>query len=167
MDWFRTLKSVLLEPSKFFKKMKTSGGYKDPLSFAFVNFFLAGLFFGLISLNPISMLASLLIMPLFGLVGVFLNALLYHILLRLVGGRGNYESTARVISFSSATSIFSWIPVVSLLSSIYTLYLYTIGFSTIHKISKMKSLLVVLVPVFILSLLAILAVFYLSTNQTI
>jgi hypothetical protein len=65
------------------------------------------------------------IAPIAAAVGVFLTALVMHLLVILVVGSGHsgFGATFRIVSYSSVTSLVSWIPFVGWLFSLYRLYL--------------------------------------------
>ncbi len=43
MDYFKTWKEVMLRPSDFYRKMPTTGGYSEPLTFAAISYIISGL----------------------------------------------------------------------------------------------------------------------------
>ena len=44
MDYVETWKEVIQNPTDFYRRMPTSGGFGDPLTFAVINYFIYGLF---------------------------------------------------------------------------------------------------------------------------
>lgn len=129
--------------------MPQSGGYKGPMVFAIAIIALAQIFSVSINVLPtpygwggyagydIPQQIAYLIGTIIGAYfGIFLFAALMQLVLRWLGGKGTYEATLRVVAYSAAASIFSWVPFVSLLAAIYRIYLMVIGYSKIHQISR-------------------------------
>lgn len=163
MGFIEKAKMVLLNPKEFFNIMPVTGGYKDPIIFfstimiisLIINSILGIIFanakLGHLAVNTILLLV--LFIPVF-----FIVALIYHTLLKIVGGNGSYESTFRVIAYSSAPSLFSWIPLVGLITGIYQLYINLVGYSKVHNISDTKALIVLLIPIIIFSIIIIIVI---------
>ena len=47
MDYIETWKEVIQRPSEFYRRMPTTGGYNDPLTFAALSYLIYGLLSGL------------------------------------------------------------------------------------------------------------------------
>jgi hypothetical protein len=43
MDYIETWKEVIQSPSDFYRRMSTTGGYADPLTFAAISFAISGI----------------------------------------------------------------------------------------------------------------------------
>ncbi len=79
--------------------------------------------------------------------GTFLYAAFSYGLLKAMKGSGNYVSTYNVVAYSTVPGvIFSIIPLIGLLGSIYSIILMVFGFSEYHKISKGKASVAAIVP---------------------
>ena len=98
--------------------------------------------------------------PIAGAVGVFLSALVTHLLVLLVVGSGHsgFGSTFRVVSYSSVTSLLGWIPFVGWLFTLYRLYLATVGIREMHSTTTGRALLVVLLPAILILVLVLVLV---------
>ncbi len=108
----------------------------------------------------LAFLGGLVIAPLAGTVGIFLTALVTHLLVVLVVGSGHsgFGSTFRIVAYSSVTGLVGWIPFVGWLASLYRLYLATVGIREMHATTTGRALLVVLLPaILILVLVVVLA----------
>jgi hypothetical protein len=95
--------------------------------------------------------------PIAGAVGVFLAALVTHVLVILVVGSGHsgFGATFRVVCYSSVTSLLGWLPFIGWLFSLYRLYLATVGIREMHSTSTGRALLVVLVPAILILVLVV------------
>ena len=101
-----------------------------------------------------------MIAPLAGALGIFLTALVTHLLVVLVVGSGHsgFGATFRIVAYSSVTSLGGWIPFIGWLASLYRLYLATVGIREMHATTTGRALLVVLLPaILILVLVVVLA----------
>jgi hypothetical protein len=95
--------------------------------------------------------------PIAGAVGVFLTALLTHLLVVLVAGSGHsgFGATFRVVAYSSVTSLVGWVPFVGWIASLYRLYLATVGIREMHATTTGRALLVVLLPAILVLVLVV------------
>jgi hypothetical protein len=105
-------------------------------------------------------LGGLVVAPIAGAVGIFLTALVTHLLVILVVGSGHagFGATFRIISYSSVTSLVSWIPFIGWIFSLYRLYLATVGIREMHATTTGKALLVVLLPAILVLVLVVIVV---------
>ena len=92
-----------------------------------------------------------------GAVGVFLTALLTHLLVTIVVGRGHsgFGATFRIVDYSSMTSLVGWIPFIGWIASLYKLYLASVGIWDMHATTTGKALLVVLLPAILILVLIV------------
>jgi hypothetical protein len=158
MNYIKTWREVILRPSDFYKRMPTSGGYTDPISFATINYVINAFvitlarprmlaFIGMHELRPtVFSFTDVIEMIIGGIIGLFILALLLNIFyhFKIIGGTGNHEGTLRFISYASATTIFSWIPFVGLIAIIYHYYLYIVGGMIVQNVSMKKSTMLIL-----------------------
>ncbi len=185
--WYRTAKAIVTQPKDFFKNMPVSGGFKEPFWFAMVNMLISSVlsigftaaamdvelkmalqFFGIN--EPIYMLIVIPIVFVLGSIGLFLSSGIYHLLLKLVGAKKNFEATFRVIAFLSVFNIFSSISSVNsliidlavIVFLLYVVYIMIYALKEVHEISFLRSAIAVLLPamiiIAIMVIVAILAV---------
>ncbi|MFB6089195.1 MAG: YIP1 family protein [Candidatus Aenigmatarchaeota archaeon] len=184
LKWFEAIKSIMIDPKEFFGEMSTDGGYEEPLVFAVMNFVIVSFFWGILYFSSIGVfgglffdgplsgfmsnigLAGLFAIPFMlvsslisGVISIFVIAAISHVLLIVVGGKGSYEGTLRVVAYTTAFLLISWIPVLGILIGIYALYVVLIGYSNVHEISKGRALLALLIPMLAI-LLAIFSLFF-------
>ena len=143
-------RAVVLQPLAFFAAMPRIGGFPNPLAFALICAGVSGVLTGIFRLGAggiIGLVSSILIAVVGGAIGMFLIAAIANFLINsIVGtGRGNYETTFRVVAYSSVTSIVSWIPVIGSLAGLYSLYLATVGIREVYQTTTGKALAVVLI----------------------
>jgi len=146
--------AIILKPVEFFKNMPTTGGYKDPLIFALITAVIMGIGLTIITLG-VGFLA-IIFAPVAVSISIFLAALLLMVCGKIVGGTGTYEATMRVVSYSNIVNVIGWIPIVSILGSIYGLVLTVIGMREVHKLTTAKSIIAVLIAVAIVFIIVVL-----------
>ncbi len=171
------VKRVVLQPSAFFAGLPRQGSFLNPLVFALICTEISVLLVGLLGLIDVpggpntligasgdqgflEYLGGLVIAPIATAVGIFLTALVTHLLVVLVVGAGHagFGATFRIISYSSVTSLASWIPLIGWIFSLYRLYLATVGIREMHATTTGKALLVVLLPAILVLVLVVVAV---------
>jgi hypothetical protein len=107
--------------------------------------------------------AALIFTPLIVAIKVFFAALYFHGLLYLTrGNKQNIAATIRIVCYTQSTAIFDLIPVFGgIISSLWSLYLLTVGFNKVHKISMFKALMIILLPlVLLIAIIIILALLF-------
>jgi hypothetical protein len=163
------VRRVFLQPGRFFAGMPRSGALLNPLIFAVVCIEISALLSALLVLagvqpnpgfnpnpqnalpsvfTPGSALASIIVAPIFGAIGLFIAAAIQQLLVRLVVGANNsgFGSTFRVASYTQVTGLVNWIPIVGPLLSLYGLYLAIVGIREAHGTTTGKAALVILIP---------------------
>ena len=171
------VRRVVLQPSAFFAGLPRQGSFLNPLVFALICTEISVLLVGLLGLIDVpggpntligasgdqgflEFLGGLVIAPIAGAVGIFLTALVTHVLVVLVIGAGHtgFDATFRIISYSSVTSLASWIPLIGWIFSLYRLYLATVGIREMHATTTGRALLMVLLPAILVLVLVVVAV---------
>jgi len=152
--WWQTYDKALFSPQVFFKAIPYEGGHKPALRF--VVFFYLQFFMALAVLLPIFSLKNgkpdqvwkwvgiaVLAAPFF--TGLMI-ALLYlfgaidHFCLRLLGGKGTFEATLRVIAYSYPTVVVRSLPYVGkILHPLWSLWCLTHGFAAAHRLTKKRA----------------------------
>ncbi len=85
--------------------------------------------------------------------GLYLNAGILHLFVRLLGGKKPYAETFAVVGYSVAPAIFSFIPLLNYAAAAYSLVLNVIGVHVRQNLSLGRSIGAVLLPFAILVLL--------------
>jgi hypothetical protein len=171
------VRRIVFQPTAFFAGLPRQGNLLNPLVFALICIEISVILVGLLTFVDVpggitwlfgvredqgflAFLGGLVIAPLAGTVGIFLTALVTHLLVVLVVGSGHsgFGSTFRIVAYSSVTGLVGWIPFVGWLASLYRLYLATVGIREMHATTTGRALLVVLLPaILILVLVVVLA----------
>ena len=185
------VRRVVLQPVRFFAGMPRSGPLLNPLIFAAVCIEISALLSALLVLagiqqnpgfnpnpqnalpsvfTPGSALASIIVAPIFGAIGLFIAAAIQQLLVRLIVGTNNsgFGSTFRVASYTQVTGLVNWIPIVGPLLSLYGLYLAIVGIREAHGTTTGKAALVILIPfavVLVVALIVLVAAGFAFLNQ--
>jgi hypothetical protein len=178
MNYIKTWKEIMLRPSDFYRGMPTTGGYADPLTFAAISLLISTLLVAFISYitlqfgvsssmltlgnmqssgNNFSIFSYVIVSFVFGIVSIFILALIFYLIYRVLGGTGSYEGTVRFISYAYAPAVLVWIPLLGFIAGIYELYLFIVGGMIVHNVSMIKSVIAVLLPIVLIFLLALVA----------
>ncbi|RLA84937.1 MAG: hypothetical protein DRG31_04295 [Deltaproteobacteria bacterium] len=144
-------KAVLLRPGEFFRVMPTEGGFGPPVAYLGICFAIWALLRSLILLNPLFILLGI-ISFFFSFLGA---GILQLVLKKFFGARGNYEATFRVVAYSGAVNLLSWIPFLGFLASLYGLWLKIVGLEAVHGVTKLKAFLAVLISAVIFILITL------------
>lgn len=182
-----TIKRLIASPGRAYAEMREKGDYASPLLFALV-LILVGSMFGALwqmvfggpeqflsgmkemppefaealarSTGPGSLITTLIMGPIFGIVGLFIWSGIVHLTLSLLGGlrdsTAGFEGSFRTVSYSAVAQLAVVVPFVgSLIAFVWSVALGMIGLSTVHNTSQGKALAAVLIPFFICCCLGI------------
>lgn len=180
MGYIETWKEVMQRPSDFYRGMPATGGYADPLTFAAISFLIYGLltalfnrgmymggmyggmydgmYGGVKEFSFFMVLMVAIIAPIAGIISLFIEAAIFYIIYKLLGGTGSYEGTVRLISYATAVLVLSWIPLVGWIVGIYGIYLYIVGGRFVHNVSMGRSAIAVFLPTLLVFLLVVIIV---------
>jgi hypothetical protein len=179
-SFINTVRNVVTAPVAFFRGIPRQGNLLNPVIFAIICYEVSAILGGLLSLVGVygnegfgSFLVSIILAPIFAVIGLFIGAGILHLLVMLIIGSGNagFEGTLRVGSYSAVTSLVSWIPIIGWIASLYGIYLAIVGMREVHTTTTGKAALVVLIPAAIVILLALIiitlvgAAIFMSTQQ--
>ena len=171
------VRRVVFQPAAFFAGLPRQGNLLNPLVFALICIEISVILVGLLTFIDVpggitwlfgakgnqgllAFLGGLVLAPIAGVVGVFLTALVTHLLVMLVVGSGHsgFGSTFRIVAYSSVTSLAGWIPFIGWIFSLYRLYLATVGIREMHATTTGRALLVVLLPAILILVLVVVLV---------
>jgi len=156
-DFKNTWLKVIKTPGDFFEQMPAKGGYADPVKFAAICYLIAGIGMSIITMvggsTPGMVFSDIILMPVIGVMGIFIGGSILHIFFKILGGKGTYEGTMRLLAYSSAVAVFSWIPFLFILPDLYMIYMAVIGGTKVHKISTTRSVIAVVTPLIIVIVL--------------
>jgi hypothetical protein len=171
-----TTQQVLLSPGDFFGRMAVTGGVGGPLLYAvivgyiglaaaslynvvFNSMFGAGfLRFGrqarLERLMPLlhsgtSLVAQLVLGPVWIVIGLFVGAGIVHVFLMLVGGANrDFEATFRVAAYSHAVALLNLIPFCGgFIGLVWWIVVASTGLALAHQTTQGRALAAVLLPI--------------------
>src|SRR5215211_5430971 len=176
-SFVEVVRRLALQPTTFFADLPRQGSLLGPLVFALICVEISAVLVGLLTFIDLpggvtwllgargdqgflAFVGGLVIAPIAGTVGVFLSALVTHLLVILVVGSGHsgFGATFRIISYSSVTALLGWIPFIGWIFSLYRIYLATIGIREMHGTSTGRALLVVLLPAILVLVLVLVVV---------
>jgi hypothetical protein len=160
------LRCVVLHPVVFFAGIPRREGLRNPFLFALICIVIGAVLnavVGLIGvqssvqsseglLGPLGLrsqsfagfVASIVILVVIGIIALPVVAGIYQLLVRIVVGSENsgYRATFRVVSYAAVVNLVSWIPIIGLLLSLYSLYLQVVGFREVHETTTGRAILV-------------------------
>lgn len=170
--YFDTLSMVITKPGEAFAMMKTEGDMMGPMLFALIGG-CAGIIVSVllqIALHSIGFMADrqsavfgmgavgiwavgyILLSPVLVIVGAFIFSGILHLCLMIVGGaRKPFETTFRVVCFSSgSTSLLSMIPFCGgMIAFVWNIVLECIGLARAHETDTGKAVMAVLLPIIV------------------
>lgn len=170
-----TTRQVLLSPTAFFRAMPTSGGLGGPLGYGLIlgyaGIVATAIYQGLFSAltgsalrvleqrgeipalallhGGVGFFAQLVLGPIALLIGIFLAAGVYHLMLALMGAahRG-FEATFRVVCYSEATSALMILPFCGgFVAGVWWLVVAILGLAEAHGVSRGLAAIAVLAPI--------------------
>ncbi len=169
--FWRTWKTVMLEPTTFFEKLSTKTSYREPSSFYLKTqallLLVALIYLGEIVISDISSTQSAIVTIIGGIAGViifigfivlypitlllswgflFVQTAIIHLFVLLFGGEQGYKETFNAIAYSTAPALLSFIPFVGLAAMIYMMVIQTIGIQKRQKMSLGRSIAAVVIP---------------------
>jgi len=176
-SFVEVVRRVVLQPGAFFAGLPRQGRFLGPLIFALICVEISVILVGLLTFVDVpggatwllgargdqgflAFVGGLVLAPIAATVGIYLSALVTHLLVILVVGQGHsgFGATFRVVSYSSVTSLLGWIPYIGWIFSLYRLYLATVGIREMHSTTTGRALLVVLLPAILVFVLVVVLV---------
>ncbi|MBL8139828.1 MAG: YIP1 family protein [Acidobacteria bacterium] len=157
-----TARALVTDPNGFFPRLRLSGGLQNPIIYLAIGLAIAGLASAVYSfVTPSSFMGNfgamssggvmmVVMYPVMGIVGSFIGAGLFHLVLSLLGGvKQPFEATYRVVAYvMGTTSLFSLVPICGgFIGGIYAIYLYIVGLANAHECDTTKAAIAVLAPV--------------------
>ncbi len=156
-ELIKTAMAVAMKPAAFFDSIREEKGYEKPLIFAVAMGAVAGVVgtvVGILHLDAIFMFfpgwgnvfSRLLLWPIAAALGMFLGGGLLHVIVLILGGKANYETSARIAGYSAvflpAAQVVSWLPIVSVVPSLYALYIAALAVIALHQTERQKTFIV-------------------------
>ncbi len=171
--FFETVKLMATRPTEAFNRMPVQGGIGRPLFYAVAvgwlgvvvgvgwNLLFQGMWLpflestedlaGMGAIYGLTIGSGILvavIAPFFIILSIFVAAAIFHLMLMILGGANHgFEATVRVVCYTQTAQLAGLIPCCgSIIGLVWTIVLYTTGFSTAHRTSQGKALLTIFLP---------------------
>ncbi len=144
-------KKIILSPADFFAGMAKQGGYVEPMIFVTVMGLLAGLVTAVVSLlgggfmmGMTGGFLSIIIIPVFAVIGSFIGAVIMFVIWKLMGSTESYETAYRCVAYSSAiypvSAIAGLVPYLgTAVSVVWGIWLMIVASTTVHNIEAKKA----------------------------
>lgn len=173
--FFETVKLFVGSPQRAFDQTPRLGDYISPLLFAVVMGCLGTIasqlwslatgpallrllpvpaerFSHLFATSAVGAIIAVVLAPILVPIGLFILAAILHLCLMLVGGlkesQAGFEGTFRAVSYASVAQLANVVPLVGgLIVLVWAIILDVIGLTTLHRTSRGKATLAVLLPV--------------------
>ncbi len=146
--------AVLVRPAAFFESIRSQTGLGAPIVFAAVMGAVAGVLravFAILGvgtgLGVLAGLGAIVIMPVVAVVlGSFVGGAIVHVIALVAGGKGTFEQSVRVSSYSMAVmpivALAGLVPLLDVVPQIYGLYLVVLGIVAIHTADRKRAFVV-------------------------
>ena len=166
---YETAKLFLLRPSEAFARMSVAGDLGRPLIFAVVLGWLGiiaaqvyqllipgmpwryfpGMDRGMDFAVPIAVtIATMVLAPVFILLGVFIWSAILHLFLMIAGGANSgFAATVRVVCYAGTTQVLQIVPLCGgVLTFLWSIALEIVGLAIAHRTTQGRAALAVLLP---------------------
>lgn len=175
-SFVETARRVMLEPAGFFRSITSEARVWPPIAFAVicgvvsvvlgiavellvpVDFEIFGggsdgireavpERFGGLALAGI-LLGFVVLVPLLLLLGLYIGALIYQGLIRVIVGRENagYWVTFKIYAYTSVVELFTWVPMLWVIASAYGYYLIFVAVREAHSATHTRAAIVAAIP---------------------
>lgn len=150
-SYVNTWKNIVVDPRGFFSRMPTKAGYTNPIIFLIINSAIGGLLGGLVAAGIAAGLVAIPAGIITAIIGSFIGGAILHLFAYLLADKaiGGFEATWRVIAYTSALLVLTWIPFLGALVGLYGIYIEVVGIEQAHKTTTAKALAAVLAPIII------------------
>ena len=167
--WWTTWGSSMAGPGDFWRKMPLEGGHRRPISYAWypvaqlltvlLPFVLLGTamacdtWFTNIRVHETIWAGAiyLLLYPLTYVavaLGTWITAIFWHVPLKILGGKGNFEGTVRTVAYNSGAQIWHLVPVAgTIVAFVMGTVLNYHAFRNVHSLSKGRAAFAAILPI--------------------
>jgi len=167
---YETAKLFLLRPSEAFARMSVAGDIGRPLLFAVILGWagiIAGQAYQLLipgvpwryfpgmdrgmdfAVPAVVTVGTMVLAPIFVLLGVFIWSAILHLFLLIAGGAGNgFAATVRVVCYAGTTQVLQIVPLCGgVLTFLWSIALEIVGLAIAHRTTQGKAAVAVLLPI--------------------
>jgi len=164
---FKNWIDVLTRPKETFAKEKANSSIGKGVA----NILVASIFIGIlisvvsiISRNDILGVVFVFVITIVvAMMGFFISNIIYYVVAKLLGGKGNFEEQFYLTAIFTAPltilAIFSAIPLIGMIVEVgvtlYMLYLLTLAIKEVHNLSTIKAILVWLIPIIVIAIVIV------------
>jgi len=179
LSFFEKIVNVLFHPGEFFEWVKNEDSSRGAIKqVLLLNYILASLIFiiglilitfaktvislvpGLESTSPVVFVIGLSVFaalfPLLSLLGYFIQALIYHLVVLIFGGRG-FHKTFNLVVYSATPILVLPITIIGVvllpISGLWNSFLVYYGLVRVHEFSFVKGLIVFLISIIVFALI--------------
>ncbi len=152
-------RQVIFKPKEFFAKKLPEKIDSNTIIFTATNLLLMIIFSILFSrifgqdINQLLSIKIILTTTFFMAFLLVFFAFVMHLLARFFKGDGNFNKSLLIVCYSTALSPFTSIPYLSVVFSLYQIYILALGFQKNYKLNFSKSLISVASPILLLLLI--------------
>ncbi|MGH3090461.1 MAG: YIP1 family protein [Rubrobacteraceae bacterium] len=177
-SFISTVRGMVLNPVGFFRGMRKSGDFVNPLVFTLICALVGGILAGVLTFlftlivgDFLDAFLQLILQPIFyvivAAIGVFVGSGVIHLLVMLLAGQSNagFEATFRVGAYLGFLYLVSWLGAIPLLGLILTIpitiwyiVLGVLGIREAHSTTTGRAAAIVLIPVGVVLLLTLVVV---------
>lgn len=103
-----------------------------------------------LSMGPVLAVGVFIGLLVGGIIGIFIGGLWLHIWVYLVGGRNGFVQTIKAVIYGDTPSLLlGWIPIINIVTGIWSLIVGIIGVRQLHGLSTGKAALAVILAILI------------------
>lgn len=163
LGWWKaftdTVKESLLNPTEFYSKLPSLGGFKEPLIYGIICIgsvsilnqiwsMLLGKGSGGFGGALLSLLLAMVVAPITAALIMIIGSGVIHLCLTLLGGASeNYEATFRVVAYSQGTALLGIVPVLgAMVGAIWNICIVTVGLREVHGAGTGQAIAAILLP---------------------
>jgi len=150
------VKGFLLSPVETFRAVRPDT-LEDGLKYALIWFVIFGALLGIVSAIWFSTLVAMFLIPLpawlawlglglaglvivlviiFGIVGLLIGGAWQHLWVHVCGGRKGYTQTVKALAYGATPSfVLGWIPFLNIIGAIWAIVVIVLGLRELHEIS--------------------------------
>jgi len=181
--FIKTVGAVLFKPARFFKNITSPSGVGESFCFGIIvgisgniitilwGFIITMLYLNMgvpffTDISDITPIPFILLYPLFAICNILITAFIIHTLLFLVrANSGKFGGTLKVVSYSQATKLFSIIPVVGdIISLFWQMVITFIGLKIIHSTSYARLIIAFIIPFIVIIAIILAFIFFIITQ---
>jgi hypothetical protein len=170
---FQAFVEVLTKPAAFFESVRGQTGFGAPIVFALVMGLLSGVLSGIVQalglgamrapgvgVGAAATVVGIVVSPIVAVVvGSFIGGAIVHLIALVAGGKGSFEQSVRIASYSLAVApvgaVLGVVTFLPTLANLYALWIVAAGIIAIHLGDRKRTLLVMAVLGVVVILLSI------------